>query len=683
MYHFLEKNPCFPNTCKNGGSCSHNDDGKSECICRTGYKGDKCQFLNSCVPSPCLNGGNCRQVDDQRFTCECSIQFKGPLCQYSTICSRMPCNNGGTCRESEEDGNFQCICPKGFIGKTCDERPCAPNPCLNGGTCIEEGNNKTCICTRWTKGETCEIVTPCKVQPCGSNGRCVDAESGYKVEMKSMQYYCLCKPPYMGPGCKDNICNHCSPNGHCSQDKHCVCDDGYVGDGIYCAENVTNLCQPNPCMNDGKCLLNETGQFECKCKPPFNGRLCEENDACKADPCKNGRCQVKTDGSYFCKCLPGYSGYTCNVSEVCVPNPCQHSGVCSKDEQGKATCECIGQWRGSVCQDCNCKKSKDPLTIPDAFCDQKGYCECYQLNGLTFDYSMIQGCQLNNADAIKPATPCDSKPCLNGGTCMVSGDDQSSYTCTCTKWFMGKNCGFLKACVPNNPCLNGGTCTEDGDGDYTCKCLQGFLQPICAAQPPVTTPEPPHCVPNPCLNEGVCKSAFDGFDCDCKSRYTGPKCEIDRCKDCSKHAHCELGHCICDKGYVGSGYECQIDDTYMPRCGRCPQYAICEPSTGRCACRRGYMNKTKCAVLPTTSPSTLPATSPSPTVAWEHNNETFDYKNSTEFYELPPTDNITAQPKEPSNSHPGPDDTTDFTTFGLTGVIHEQQGSTQNDETSP
>jgi len=34
---------------------------------------------------------------------------------------------------------------------------------------------------------------------------------------------------------------------------------------------------------------------------------------------------------------------------------------------------------------------------------------------------------------------------------------------------------------------------------------------------------------------------------------------VDRCKDCDEHAHCVLGHCICNPGYIGNGYECKED----------------------------------------------------------------------------------------------------------------------------
>ena len=36
---------------------------------------------------------------------------------------------------------------------------------------------------------------------------------------------------------------------------------------------------------------------------------------------------------------------------------------------------------------------------------------------------------------------------------------------------------------------------------------------------------PSHCRPNPCQNDGVCKSLHDGYDCICVIRFTGPNCQ--------------------------------------------------------------------------------------------------------------------------------------------------------------
>ncbi|XP_066920406.1 uncharacterized protein [Clytia hemisphaerica] len=589
-------NPCFEHVCKNGGTCTHNGEGKTECVCKPGYNGDRCQYIDSCLPSPCKNGGVCHQtvvdrlLNSGNFTCECPIQFKGPLCQYPAICNRRPCHNGGICRETDDDEDFQCMCPRGFIGKTCEERPCSPNPCMNGATCSEEGSNATCICTKWTKGQTCEIVSPCALKPCGPNGYCIDSESGFKVRLKPMQYFCICKPPFMGPGCHDNICNHCSLNAHCNKEKQCVCDEGYVGDGMWCAENATDPCLPNPCKNDGGCVVIGDGKFECRCKPPFKGPLCEAMDACNPDPCKNGRCEAFKDGTFKCHCLKGYFGDTCNVSDPCIPNPCQHGGVCTK-EGDEAKCKCKGRWDGPVCKDCGCPKSTNPQTKPDSYCMEDGNCQCYDLGVKKFNFvTRVQACVSFDTEVKSLKTLCEPNPCKNGGTCLLF-DDGGSFECKCTKYSYGTRCENMFMCQPKNPCKNGGKCEEKGDGKFECKCPPNTTPPVCDAVPFSTTLAPnTHCTPNPCQNEGICKTLYNGYDCICTPRFTGSNCQVDRCQDCdTEHAHCVLGHCRCKPGYIGNGYECMKDDTPLPPCGRCPMHAYCLPTTGHCSCRTGYV----------------------------------------------------------------------------------------------
>ena len=65
-----------------------------------------------------------------------------------------------------------------------------------------------------------------------------------------------------------------------------------------------------------------------------------------------------------------------------------------------------------------------------------------------------------------------------------------SYVCLCTPNYTGINCATprnsttvvttsVNPCA-SNPCLNNGFCNLLGS-TYTCICLQGFIQPNCAA----------------------------------------------------------------------------------------------------------------------------------------------------------------------------------------------------------
>ncbi len=84
---------------------------------------------------------------------------------------------------------------------------------------------------------------------------------------------------------------------------------------------------------------------------------------------------------------------------------------------------------------------------------------------------------------------CADDPCLNGGTCNVSTsrlltllisscilllqDLINQYSCSCVTGFVGNNCEGHEC--DSTPCLNNGTCvmTTDNTG-YICDCVSGF-----------------------------------------------------------------------------------------------------------------------------------------------------------------------------------------------------------------
>ncbi|XP_048845380.1 protein crumbs homolog 1-like [Brienomyrus brachyistius] len=81
------------------------------------------------------------------------------------------------------------------------------------------------------------------------------------------------------------------------------------------------------------------------------------------------------------------------------------------------------------------------------------------------------------------------------------------------------------------------------------------------------------CVPNPCLNGGVCLDLFNLFSCTCPSGWMGPRCEL-RTNPCSinpcAHGNCSihsLGYqCICDTGYTGVNCEEKTDPCLHHQC---------------------------------------------------------------------------------------------------------------------
>ncbi|XP_074525215.1 neurocan core protein-like [Halichoeres trimaculatus] len=85
-----------------------------------------------------------------------------------------------------------------------------------------------------------------------------------------------------------------------------------------------------------------------------------------------------------------------------------------------------------------------------------------------------------------------------------------------------------------NPCLHGGSCLQEGDG-YSCYCPQGFSGESCEI-------DVDDCQSNPCQNGGTCIDEINAFVCLCLPSYGGATCEKDTagCEHTWRKFH---GHC--------------------------------------------------------------------------------------------------------------------------------------------
>ncbi|XP_013384658.1 protein jagged-2 isoform X2 [Lingula anatina] len=76
-------------------------------------------------------------------------------------------------------------------------------------------------------------------------------------------------------------------------------------------------------------------------------------------------------------------------------------------------------------------------------------------------------------------SPCDSQPCLNGGTCHPKSD---SFHCVCPSPIFGPICNRDINECNNQPCLNNGTC-KNRDGSFKCMCPGAIWGPTCNRVP--------------------------------------------------------------------------------------------------------------------------------------------------------------------------------------------------------
>ncbi|XP_035512277.1 basement membrane-specific heparan sulfate proteoglycan core protein isoform X12 [Morone saxatilis] len=80
-------------------------------------------------------------------------------------------------------------------------------------------------------------------------------------------------------------------------------------------------------------------------------------------------------------------------------------------------------------------------------------------------------------------SPCDRRPCLNGGHCMSSAEYE--YQCLCKDGFEGERCEVVKdVCQSNFQCQNGGSCV-----DGKCVCTPGHTGLNCEESHVTSLPE--------------------------------------------------------------------------------------------------------------------------------------------------------------------------------------------------
>ncbi|KAJ0002194.1 hypothetical protein NQD34_001990 [Periophthalmus magnuspinnatus] len=219
--------------CLNGATCTNTGQGSYTCSCLPGFTGASCETeVNECSGNPCRNGGSCTD-NENGYKCTCPPGFYGNNCELSpNTCADGPCFNGGRCTDNPEGGYF-CQCPMGYAGFNCEKKidHCSSNPCLNGAECVDLVNSYLCQCPEGFFGSNCENTNTaselCQSFPCQNGGTCQEGETGYT---------CTCPPGYTGQNCSSPIsrCHHkpCHNGATCHERGGryvCACLPGYGG----------------------------------------------------------------------------------------------------------------------------------------------------------------------------------------------------------------------------------------------------------------------------------------------------------------------------------------------------------------------------------------------------------------------------------------------------------------------
>lgn len=189
---------------------------------------------------------------------------------------------------------------------------------------------------------------------------------------------------------------------------------------------------------------------------------------------------------------------------------------------------------------------------------------------------------------------CDSKPCLNGGSCTENatlGIGKTGYQCSCSPGWRGRHCEVTSKSCRDAPCLHGATCEEHSLKGYLCLCPAGYSGTDCETQID-------DCSPNPCMNGGACTDRLNGYQCSCPFGFVGDRCEtnIDDCQGdpCLNGGKCidliNKFRCQCVPGYVGRLCQNKVDYCFTKPCangGKCTSGT----NDYACICKPGFSGK--------------------------------------------------------------------------------------------
>ncbi|CAG9865288.1 unnamed protein product [Phyllotreta striolata] len=160
-----------------------------ECLCVLGVTGRNCETnINECESNPCLFGTCVDKIGG--YVCECEEGYEGIHCEQDiNECEKYkPCVNG-TC--IDKIANYFCQCNGGYGGKNCSVEltGCMDEPCLNDGQChpylINETEHKfNCTCPNGFHGHTCEEITTMSFSGTSQVTVNTTREEGYDIQFR-------------------------------------------------------------------------------------------------------------------------------------------------------------------------------------------------------------------------------------------------------------------------------------------------------------------------------------------------------------------------------------------------------------------------------------------------------------------------------------------------------------------
>ena len=188
-----------------------------------------------CLPNPCLQNGNCTRTSTGNFNCQCPLGFGGLTCN-SLNCQ---CRNNGRCVRNSVSSDYRCICKVGFTGTLCENRTsdCRTENCSGNGVCTERLEGFVCVCNSGFYGSNCNrSSTACVPGICQNGAICISRSNA-----TGGGFICACSPGHQGQFCQFDY----------------------------------NECASGPCLNGGTCREDKINSYTCYCPSWSYGENCK------------------------------------------------------------------------------------------------------------------------------------------------------------------------------------------------------------------------------------------------------------------------------------------------------------------------------------------------------------------------------------------------------------------------
>lgn len=345
----------------------------------------------------------------------------------------------------------------------------------------------------------------------------------------------------------------CGTHGTCTlvgEVYRCVCAPGWTGyDCSRCSRGFASLgenCVSPNCIEDG---IECGGRGTCL--------YVRSKDTWECGSCPTGFYQ------YSGRCVSSYCYHDEEASGVTTDAPCNGRGVCTFEGSLEAdrvkpnmyVCSCDMIHTGSQCQNC------DPM------------------------YGMIDP-MLRTCVAKSCYDRDDTEPCQGRGECVMNvqlhpltGEYTTGYICRCgypymlvgTAKCLPINCVSEQAGVATE-CGTGGICEQGDSGQFSCRCLTGFVQLTdghCTAPACRQSDSSLACSDiGACVSGGEDPTEASTYYCQCPMSYSsGDYCEVcDNQRGVTVSGKCVAKSCVIDNTVCSGNGDCVAEGLFAFKC---------------------------------------------------------------------------------------------------------------------